>query len=77
MNIIRKIIIGKEITKSAMSYQLGQPVYRNQYKIESIVKQENGSYVIYIEKDGEIITWKEISKDVPTTVEFSLDFSGK
>ena len=74
MNVIRKIVIGKEITKEAMSYSVGQKVYRGQYNIDSIVKEDVG-FVIYIDKDGEILKWKEISYETPTTVEYSLDFS--
>lgn len=74
MNIIRKVIIGKEITKEAMSYSVGQKVYRGQYNIDSIIKEEQG-IVIYINKDGETFKWKEISYETPTTIEYSLDFS--
>lgn len=74
MHIIRKIIIGKEITTDAMNYAVGKKVFRGQYTIDSIVKEESG-FVIYIDKDGEILKWKEISYDTATTVEYSLDFS--
>lgn len=74
MNIIRKIIIGKEITKEGMSYSVGQKVYRGQYCIDSIIKEDDG-IVIYIEKEGEIHKWKEINYETPTTIEYSLDFS--
>lgn len=74
MHIIRKIIIGKEITTDAMNYAVGKKVFRGQYTIESIMKEPEG-FVIYINKDGEILRWKEISYETPTTIEYSLDFS--
>ena len=76
MKIIRKVIIGKEILPpDAMSYSVGQKVYRGQYLINSIVRKEDDTIVIYIENEGEIMVWKEINKHVATTIEYSLDFS--
>lgn len=75
MNNIRKIVIGKEYTKEAMSYSVGQPVYRKQYTISSIVKDDNNRINIYIEKDGINYPWKEISEHIPYVLEYSLDFS--
>ncbi len=76
MNVIRKIIIGKEITDKAMSYSVGQKVWRQQYVINCIVKHEDNTYTIFIEKDDEILEWKHIHHDVPVTVEYSLNFGG-
>lgn len=75
MKIIRKLIIGKEYTKDAMSYSVGQKVYRGQYEIDSIVASDDGSHTIYIEREGEIMEWKYIHKDVAVTLEYSLNFS--
>ena len=74
MNNIRKVVIGREYTKDAMSYSVGQRVYRGQYEIDCIVEEE-GRIIIYIEKDGEIFSWKEINEYVPFILEYSLDFS--
>ena len=74
MNVIRKVVIGKEYTKDAMSYSVGQRVYRGQYEIESIIQEED-SIVIYINKDNESFKWKELNNGVAVTVEYSLDFS--
>ena len=74
MNIIRKVVIGKEYTKDAMSYAVGQKVYRGQYTIDSIVQEED-DVVIYINKDGEVFKWKELNSSVAYTIEYSLDFS--
>ena len=75
MKNIRKIIIGNTITKDAMSYTVGQQVIRGQYEIDSIVKDDNGLVTIWIAKDEEVLPWKEISSNVPVTIEFSQDFS--
>ena len=75
MNVIRKVVIGKEYTKDAMSYSVGQKVYRGQYTIDSIVKDDDGKINIFIEKGGEILSWKELNPGVACTIEYSLDFS--
>lgn len=72
--IIRKIVIGKEYTKDAMSYSVGQRVYRGQYRINSIIKDDAGDVDIYIEKDNEIFSWKKINASVAFILEYSLDF---
>ena len=74
MNIIRKIVIGKDYTKDAMSYAVGQKVYRGQYIINSIIKDEYGKVDIYIENEGEIMSWKHINEHIPYVLEYSLDF---
>ena len=74
MNIIRKIVIGKDYTKDAMSYALGQKVYRGQYVINSIILEDDNRISIYIENDGEIIAWKLINEHIPYVLEYSLDF---
>ena len=74
MNIIRKVVIGRDYTKDAMSYAVGQKVYRGQYTIDSII-EENGKVDIYIENNGEIIAWKLINENIPYVLEYSLDFS--
>ena len=75
MNNIRKVVIGKEYTQDAMSLRVGQRVIRGQYEIDSIIQDEDGSIDIYIEKDGEILIWKKVGKDVAFTLEYSQDFS--
>ena len=74
VNVIRKVVIGKEYTKDAMSYAVGQRVYRGQYVIDSII-QDDDKIVIYIDKDGEVFKWKELNPSVAYTLEYSLDFS--
>ncbi len=74
MNNIRKVVIGKEYTKEAMSYSVGQRVFRGQYQIESIIKEDD-NIIIYINKDGESFKWKELNGEVAVTLEYSLDFS--
>lgn len=77
MRAIRKIIIGKEITESAMNYTVGQNAVKGKYTIDSILQREEGNIEIYIkEKNGdEILVWKNIHKDIPCVLEYSQDFS--
>ena len=75
MNIIRKIVIGKDYTDNAMSYAVGQKVYHRQYMINSIVQDDDYKVIIYIEKDGEIMIWKYINEHMPYVLEYSLDFT--
>lgn len=72
--MIRKVILGPNPTKESMHYTVGQMVFNNQYKIDSIRSEDSGNFLIFIEKDGEIVKWKEINQSVPTIIEYSLKF---
>ena len=76
MNKIRKIILGKEPTRDAMHYEVGQSVVRGKYAIDSIMEDnEKETIIIYIidKNKQEIMKWKEISKNTAWIVEFSQD----
>lgn len=75
--MIRKIIVGREITDNAMSYAVGQYAVKRQYKIQSIVLRDDGSKDIFIQPvdTEEIILWKSVHQDVPCVLEYSQDFS--
>ena len=73
MKIIRKIVIGKDYVKDSMAYAVGQKVFRGQYTIDCIIEEE-GNVEIFIERDGEIISWKLINEHIPYVLEYSLDF---
>ena len=58
---IRKISIGADYKSSAMHYIAGQEVLGGNYNIHLIQKDISlDSYKIWIEKDNEIILWKEL-----------------
>jgi hypothetical protein len=53
---------------------LGQEVLDRTWVIDSILKDDSGSISIWIIKSGEIIKWKTFSNNVPTSIEFKIDF---
>jgi hypothetical protein len=44
------------------------------YIIHLIKITDSGSYQIYIEKNNEIILWKEIGAHVPVIIEYDISF---
>lgn len=74
MQDIRKISIGPDYKNNAMHYIVGQPVLDKTYFIHAIQKSSSNSLYIWIEKNKEIVLWKEITENVPTVVEFNINF---
>ena len=72
MNLIRKISIGKDYKTDAMHYSVGQDVYGG-HVICNIVEEEE-KYSIYIEKNKEVILWKDFNKNMGISVEYNLDY---
>ncbi len=72
MNLIRKISIGKDYKTDAMHYSVGQEVYGG-HVICNIVEEEV-KYSIYIEKNKEVILWKDFNKNMGISVEYNLDY---
>lgn len=72
MNLIRKISIGKDYKTDAMHYSVGQEVYGG-HVICNIVEEEE-KYSIYIEKNKEVILWKDFNKNMGISVEYNLDY---
>ena len=72
MNLIRKISIGKDYKIDAMHYSVGQEVYGG-HVICNIVEEEE-KYSIYIEKNKEVILWKDFNKNMGISVEYNLDY---
>ena len=72
MNLIRKISIGKDYKVDAMHYSVGQEVYGG-HVIHNIVEEEE-KYSIYIEKNKEVILWKDFNKNMGISVEYNLDY---
>ena len=72
MNLIRKISIGSEYKDNAMHYAVGQEVYGG-HKIHAIKEGEVG-YDILIEKEDEILPWKNFNKNMAIAIEYDLQY---
>ena len=72
MKLIRKISIGKDYKNDAMHYSVGQEVYGG-HIIVNIIEDED-KYSVYIEKNKEILPWKEFNKNMAIAVEFDLQY---
>jgi len=71
-NIVRKISIGKDYKNDAMHYAVGQEVYGG-HIIKNIIEEEN-KYSIYIEKNNELMPWKDFNKNMAIAVEYDLQY---
>ena len=72
IKMIIKISIGKDYKNEAMHYSVGQEVYGG-HLICNIVEEEK-KYSIYIEKNKEVILWKDFNKNMGISVEYNLDY---
>ncbi len=70
--IVRKISIGKDYKNDAMHYSVGQEVYGG-HTIKNII-EEDTKYSIYIEKNNEIMPWKDFNKNMAIAVEYDLQY---
>lgn len=71
-NVIRKITIGKDYKNDSMHYAVNQEVYGG-HVICDIVESEN-KFSIFIEKNGEILPWKDFNKNMAISVEYNLEY---
>jgi len=71
--IIRKISIGSDYKSGAMHYVVGQKVLGGSHSVHLISKVNNG-YQIWVEKGKEIVLWKEVSSEMPVSVEYDVNF---
>lgn len=71
--IIRKISVGSDY-KSAMNYITGQSVLGGSHTIHHIAMNDDGSFVVFIEKEKEVFMWKKFSHTMPVSIEFNIDF---
>ncbi|WP_296636066.1 MULTISPECIES: hypothetical protein [Flavobacteriaceae] len=71
MQEIRKVSIGNDY-KNSMHYVVGQSIFGD-YVIHAIQKIEDG-IVIWIEKNKEILCWKQINNNTPMVLEFNINF---
>jgi hypothetical protein len=72
MHIIRKISVGKDYKNDAMHYSVGQEVYGG-HTIVNIIEEEE-KYSIYIQKDNNIMPWKDFNKNMAVSVEYDLNW---
>ena len=72
---IRKISIGPDYKSGAMHYIVGQQVLGSSYKIHLIKLDINIMYIkIWIEKNDEILLWKEFTDTIPVSIEYNINF---
>lgn len=72
---IRKISIGQDYKNDAMHYIVGQPVLDKTYIIHLIqFDGEQQSLKIWIEKDNEVLLWKEFNSNMPSAIEYNINF---
>lgn len=75
MNDIRKISIGANYKSDAMHYIVGQEVLDKTYVIHLIQYDENKESIkIWIEKNNEILCWKEFNFNMPVSLEYNINF---
>lgn len=72
---IRKISLGADYKSSAMHYIVGQEVLNKEYIIHLIQYDSNrDSYKIWIERNDEVVLWKEFNKNMPASIEYNINF---
>jgi len=72
---IRKISIGADYKSGAMHYIVGQEVLGGTYVIHLIQQDESQqSYKIWIEKNKELLLWKEFKMTLPISLEYNINF---
>jgi hypothetical protein len=72
MNLIRKISIGRDYKNDAMHYSVGQEVFGG-HTITEIIEEEHG-YRIYINKEDEVLPWKQFNKNMAISIEYNLQY---
>ena len=72
MNLIRKISIGRDYKNDAMHYSIGQEVYGN-HTICNIL-EEGENFIVYIEKNNEVLPWKSFNKNMAISIEYNLNY---
>ncbi len=75
MSDIRKISVGPDYKSGAMHYIVGQEVLNRSYIIHLIKYESNSqSIIIYIQKDDEVMRWKEFNQSIPMSIEYNINF---
>jgi hypothetical protein len=73
---IRKISVGPDYKSGAMHYIVGQEVLNGNYIIH-LIRQDKDSLstkLWIINRDSEIVLWKEFSPNMPVSVEYNINF---
>ena len=72
---IRKISIGPNYKSDAIHYIVGQDVLGGKYYIHLIQYVERSDSVkIWIQREGEILLWKEFNSNMPVSIEYNINF---
>jgi|TARA_R100001480_G_scaffold11353_6_gene19923 hypothetical protein len=72
---IRKISIGPNYKSDAMHYIIGQEVLGGKYFIHLIQYVERSDSIkIWIQREGEILLWKEFNSNMPVSIEYNINF---
>ena len=72
---IRKISIGPDYKGGAMHYLVGQEVLNSNYTSHLIKHyRESNSIKIWIEKNDEVVLWKEFTSTMPISIEYNINF---
>ena len=74
MSNIRKISIGSDYKNDAMHYSVGQEVYGGHKICDIIGDEKDGEYMIYIEKDKEVLPWKKFKSHMAIAIEYDLQY---
>jgi len=72
MKLIRKISIGRDYKNDAMHYSVGQDVYDNHIVCDIIESKDKFS--VLIEKNNEVLPWKDFNKNMAVSVEYNLEY---
>jgi hypothetical protein len=72
MQLIRKISVGKDYKNDAMHYSVGQEVYGG-HTIVNIIEEED-KYSIYIQKEDNVMPWKDFNKNMAVSIEYDLSY---
>ena len=71
-SLIRKISIGKDYKNDAMHYAVDQEVYGG-HIICNII-EEKDKYSIFINKNEEVLPWKDFNINMAIGVEYNLEY---
>ena len=72
---IRKISIGPNYKSDAMHYIVGQEVLGGKYFIHLIQYVERSDSIkIWIQREVEILLWKEFNSNMPVSIEYNINF---
>jgi len=70
---IRKISIGPDYKSSAMHYLVGQEILGGTHSIH-LIKKDDDSIKIWVQKHNEIFLWKEFNSSMPIAIEYNINF---